>query len=136
MSGYIGHFYMIDDRVGQNTTWGVTDINRIGGAINYLQQEGGKYGLSFTGPAKDDYALNDFPTLQQWRQLTWEPLNYTCWIIGFGNVSELGEWTSYRGLDVGTANYMETSLLRAWDLLQDYAPLYTNAAYTGNYIFG
>ena len=134
MSGYIGPYYMIDDRVSKTTTWGVTDINRLGGAINYLQSEAAKYGLTFASQAKDDYQVNDFILLDDWLTNTWDPLLDTCATIGFGNVAELGTWNYETALDVSLANLMERALLLTWDLLRGYSPMFTGAAFTGNFI--
>lgn len=136
MSGYIGPYYMIDDRVGADTTWGAEDINRIGGAINYIQNEASKFGVTFTAAAKDDYQMNEWVPLATWLASTWDPLLDTCTQVGMGSATQLGEWTASRGLDVTTANWMERFLLLAWESVTAFNPLYTNAAYAGDYIIG
>lgn len=136
MSGQVGPYNMIYNRVGADTTWGVEDINRIGGALAYIQDIARGFGMTFQYTPKSDYQVNDFVTLEQWLSGTWNPLIELCDKVGLQRPEELGAWTAKRGLDVMTANLMELYTFQAFGLVHGTQLFYANATYTGPYVMG
>lgn len=136
MSGKVGPYTMVYNRVGSDTTWGVEDINRIGGALAYIQQQAAVYGMTFEYTPKSDYQVNDWLNLTLWLENTWNPLIEICDKMDVQRPEELGAWSPKRGMDVMTANLMELYTFQAWEAFIGTIHYYPNATYTGPYMIG
>lgn len=141
MSGYIGPYYMIDNRVDPATEWGATDMNRITGATKYVQDFAKRYGYHFDMEANTyEWEAGTAKTWTGWWEVyhwLWQPLADTLLTLGQTYISEI-DWNPDTAWDisltVSTANALERALLMAWDNLQGIDTPYTGQTYAGGFI--